>query len=430
VFARGRGLPIAVAASGCEIVDAEGRRYLDGCGGAIVVNLGHGDPVVMSALRTAANEGAVDYVHATQFSTSLLEHYASELASVVPVDDAHVYPVSGGSEAIETALKLARAFHLARGDSGRHVVISRRGSYHGNSRGALDVSGREPIRQPYLPWLGQAIHVSPAYPYRVETSGAALAEELDNTILRVGPKRVAAFVAEPIAGAALGACLPPDDYWPAIEQVCHAHGVLLIADEVMTGFGRTGTWFACDHWGVRPDVLVAGKGASNGMWPIGLAVASGRVHDAVQASGGFVHGFTWSHHPIGARIGIAVLQRLGSDGLINRSAVSGAVLHSLLRNALQDSPIVGDVRGRGLFAGIELVSDRETKEPFRREEAIAERVTRAAKDMGLLVYPSTGCVDGVNGDVLNLGPPFIVTNAELETIVERLASSIETTGVP
>lgn len=430
VFERGRDLPVAADAHGCEIVDADGKRYLDGCGGAIVVNVGHRDAAVLAALRDAATDATgvagVDYVHATQFTTAALEQYAAELTPLVPVDNARVYPVSGGSEAIETALKLARAYHLARNQPGRHIVISRRGSYHGNSRGALDVSGREPLRKPYLPWLGKSVHAAAAYPYRDKTSGEHLAAQLDATIDKLGAERVAVFVAEPIAGAALGASVPPDDYWPAVADVCHAHGVLLVADEVMTGFGRTGTWFACDHWGVRPDILVAGKGASNGAWPLGLTIASGAVHDAVDSAGGFVHGFTWSHHPIGARVALAVLQRLRDDGLVERSAKTGAKLHALLADALRDDTHVGDVRGRGLFAGIELVADRDTKAPFPRSARAAERVTRAAKELGLLVYPSTGCADGTNGDIVLLGPPFIVTDAQLETMVERLGTSIST----
>lgn len=431
VFGRGRDLPVAVDADGCEIVDADGRRYLDGCGGAIVVNVGHRDAAVLDALRSAATDPVgVDYVHATQFTSAALEQYAAELAPLVPVDDARVYPVSGGSEAIETALKLARAYHLANRQPGRHIVISRRGSYHGNSRGALDVSGREPLRAPYLPWLGRSVHVAPAYPYRDRATGKELAAQLDATIDDIGASRVAAFVAEPIAGAALGASVPPDDYWPAIAEVCETHGVLLIADEVMTGFGRTGSWFACDHWGVRPDILVAGKGASNGAWPLGLTIASGAVHDRVQSDAGFVHGFTWSHHPIGAQVALAVLRRLRDDQLVERSAASGRTLHALLADAIGGLDHVGDVRGRGLFAGIELVADRATKKPFPRRERAAERVTATAKELGLLVYPSTGCVDGINGDVIMLGPPFIATDAELETIVTRLATAITALDSP
>jgi adenosylmethionine-8-amino-7-oxononanoate aminotransferase len=306
------------------------------------------------------------------------------------------------------------------------VVIARRGSYHGNSRGALDVSGREPLRAPYLPWLGRSVHVAAAYPYRDPMTGAQHAAALDQTIREIGAEHVAAFVAEPIAGAALGACAPPNDYWTAMSTVCRTHGVLLLADEVMTGFGRTGSWFASEHWGLRPDILVAGKGASNGTWPFGLTIASGAVHEAVESTGGFVHGFTWSHHPIGARVALAVLRRLRDDRLVRRSAVAGRTLHALLADALADLDHVGDVRGRGLFAGIELVADRATREPFPRSDRAAERVTRAAKDLGLLVYPSTGCADGVDGDVILLGPPFIVTDDQLETIVARLATAIAT----
>jgi adenosylmethionine-8-amino-7-oxononanoate aminotransferase len=427
VFARGRDLPTAVDAEGCEIVDAGGRRYIDACGGAIVVNVGHRDPAVLDALRGAAeDQTAIDYVHATQFTSAAIEQYASELAWFLPVDEPRVYPVSGGSEAIETALKLARAYHLARGEPDRHVVIARRGSYHGNSRGALDVSGRQPLRVPYLPWLGKSVHVAAAYPYRDPMTGAAHAAALDATIREIGAEHVAAFVAEPIAGAALGASLPPNDYWTAVSAVCRAHGVLLIADEVMTGFGRTGAWFACEHWGVRPDILVAGKGASNGAWPLGLMIASGAVHDTVLADGDFIHGFTWSHHPIGARVALAVLRRLRDDRLVDRSAAAGRTLHTLLTGAIGDLEPVGDIRGRGLFAGIELVADRATQRPFSRDYRAAERVTRAAKDLGLLVYPSTGCADGIDGDIILLGPPFVVTDAQLETIVERLAAAIAT----
>src|SRR6266511_4262826 len=306
----GRDLPRAVWAEGCRIWDSEGRTYLDAAGGALVVNLGHGDPEVLRAMAEQA--GRISYAHGTQFTTESLEAYAAELAPLLPFDDPRIYPVSGGSEAIETALKLARTYHLARGDDGRHKVIARWGSYHGNTRGALDASGREPLRRPYEPWLGQALHVPAVYEYRCpmpahpDACGAAHAEALDRAIAEAGPESVAAFIAEPVAGATLGAAVPPDDYWPAIAEVCRRHGVLLIADEVMTGFGRTGRWFGCDHWGVRPDILVAAKGASSGYWPLGLAVASGQVHDAIPA-GDFTHGFTYSHHAVGAAVGRAVL---------------------------------------------------------------------------------------------------------------------------
>jgi adenosylmethionine-8-amino-7-oxononanoate aminotransferase len=430
VFSRSpRELPVAVRTEGAWIEDADGRRYLDAAGGAIVVNLGHGDPEVVRALSEQA--GRVDYVHGTQFTTEVLEAYAVELAAVLPMDSPRVYPVSGGSEAVETALKLARAYHLARGDSGRHRVIGRWGSYHGNTRGALDVGGKEPLRRPYEPWLGLAAHVTPPYEYRCSLDGhpngcgAAHAEELDRAILEAGPETVAAFIAEPVAGATLGAAVPPDDYWAGISDVCRRHGVLLIADEVMTGFGRTGRWFGVDHWGVRPDILTAGKGASSGYWPLGLCVASGEVHDAVVANG-FVHGFTYSHHAVGAAVGRAVLQRLRDGDLVERSRDLGERLLKDFTTALSGSPHVGDVRGLGTMIGMELVRDRHTKEPFRREDKATERVVGAAKENGLLLYSSTGCADGTNGDLVMIGPPFTLTDDEADLLVERTATAIAT----
>ncbi|MFL5797096.1 MAG: aspartate aminotransferase family protein [Actinomycetota bacterium] len=420
---------MAVRAEGAWIEDASGKRYLDAAGGALVVNLGHGDPDVVRVLSEQA--GRVDYVHGTQFTTEVLEAYADELAEVLPLNSPRVYPVSGGSEAIETAFKLARAYHLARGETSRHRIVARWGSYHGNTRGALDASGREPLRRPYEPWLGQAIHVPAAYEYRCpvpahpDGCGAAHAEALDRAIVEAGPDTVAAFVAEPVAGATLGAAVPPDDYWPAIAEVCRRHGVLLIADEVMTGFGRTGRWFGCDHWGVRPDILTAGKGASSGYWPLGLCVASGKVHDTVMESG-FVHGFTYSHHAIGAAVGRAVLAKLRDGGLVERSRALGERLLKELTAGLADLPPVGDVRGLGTMIGVELVRDRSTKKPIPRADRAAERVVAAAKSDGLLLYSSTGCADGTNGDLVMVGPPFTLTDDEADLLVERTAAAIAT----
>ena len=314
VFSRvlGRTLPVVSRAEGALIWDTDGRRYIDGAGGAIVVGIGHGRAEVARAI--ADQSARVAYAHGTAFTSEPLEGYADALAPLLPMDDARIYPVSGGSEAVETALKLARAYHLARGEPGRHRIIGRRSSYHGNTLGALDASGREPLRRPYDPWLGRATHVSAAYEYRCALPdhprgcGAALADELDAAIVREGPGTVACFIAEPVAGAALGAAVPPDDYWPAVREVCDRHGVLLIADEVMTGFGRTGTWFGSDHWDLRPDILTAGKGTSSGYWPLGLTACSGAVFETV-ASAGFTHGFTYSHSVAGAAAGLAVLGR-------------------------------------------------------------------------------------------------------------------------
>jgi adenosylmethionine-8-amino-7-oxononanoate aminotransferase len=423
-----RELPTAVSAEGVWITDADGRRYLDAAGGAIVTNLPQGDADVLLAMSEQATRAA--YVHGTAFTTDALEIYADELAEVLPMDDPRVYPVSGGSEAVETALKLARAYHLARGDASRHKIVARRGSYHGNTRGALDASGREPLRRPYLPWLGQTVHVSAPYEYRCELPdhptgcGARLAEELDRTIETEGPSSVAAFIAEPIVGATLGAAVPPPDYWPAVADVCRNHGVLVIADEVMTGFGRTGAWFGVDHWSVRPDILVAGKGASSGYWPLGLTVASGEVFEPVRQRG-FVHGFTYSHSAVGAAVGRAVLRRLRDDALVDRSRDVGFAIKEGLRDALVDCLIVGDVRGMGLMIAVELVRDRATKAPFPRSDRVTERVLEAARERELLLYPSTGCADGVDGDLVMIGPPFTISEEESDTLVERMTDAIE-----
>ena len=429
VFPRvlGRDLPVAVRAEGCSIWDADGKRYLDAAGGAIVVGIGHGDQAVVRAMTEQASN--ITYAHGTQFTSEALETYAAELAPLLPMDEPRIYPVSGGSEASETAFKLARAYHLARGDDRRHKVIARWGSYHGNTRGALDASGRAPLRRPYLPWLGQAVHVPAPFEYRCPNPGHPSgcgpwhAERLDETILSEGPETVACFIAEPVAGATLGAAVPSDDYWPAVQEVCRSHGVLLIADEVMTGFGRTGTWFACDHWGLRPDILVAGKGASSGYWPLGLTVCAGEVFETIRPKG-FVHGFTYSHSPVGAAVGLAVLHKLREDGLIEASRDKGELLLKELRAKLEDNLNVGDVRGLGLMIGIELVEDRETKQPFPRSATVTERTVAAAREAGLILYSSTGCADGTDGDLIMLGPPFVITDEELSEVVELTALSL------
>jgi adenosylmethionine-8-amino-7-oxononanoate aminotransferase len=425
----GRTLPIVDRAAGTTIWDTSGRAYLDAAGGAVVVNVGHGRRSVAEVM--AAQAARVAYVHGTSFSSESLEAYAAEVGPLLPVDAPAIYPVSGGSEATETALKLIRAYHLARGEEGRQVVIARWGSYHGNSLGALDLSGRRPLRRPYEAWLGRFRHVSAAYPYRAGDPGAhalgtaaELAAELERTIEAAGPGTVAAFVAEPIVGATLGAVAPPDGYWPAIAEVCRRHGVLLVADEVMTGFGRTGRWFGMDHWGTRPDIVLAAKGATSGYWPFGFVAAAGHVFDAV-AQGGFVHGFTFSHSIVGAAVAREVLRILREEDLVAASAASGERLLALVRERLGEHPHVGEVRGRGLMVGIEFVAERETRAPFPRGRRIIEAVVGAARERGVLVYSGTGSANGVDGDLVLLGPPFVVTDDEIGRIVEELAGAIE-----
>ena len=430
-------LPVAARAEGATIWDSAGRAYLDAAGGADVVGIGHGRESVARVMAEQA--GRVAFAHGTAFTSEPLERYAVALAPHLPLDDPAIYPVAGGSEAMESALKLARAYHLARGETERWIVIARWGSYHGNTLGALDLSGRKPLRRPYEAWLGRFRHVSAAYPYRAGDPGSnalgdagELADELDGAIEAAGPGTVAAFVAEPIVGATLAAAEPPVGYWPAVAEVCRRRGVLLIADEVMTGFGRTGRWFGMDHWGIRPDILVGAKGATSGYFPFGLVAASGAIRDAVLDGGGFVHGFTYSHHVVGSAVAGEVLRILEDERLVEASAAKGDRLKSLLVDRLGGHPNVGEIRGRGMLLGLELVADRETRAPFARAERVTERVLRAGREAGVLLYSGTGLADGTNGDAIVLGPPFVVTDDELVAIADRLTAAVEevTEAVP
>jgi adenosylmethionine-8-amino-7-oxononanoate aminotransferase len=424
-------LPVAVEAHASTVIDSTGREYLDAAGGAIVVNVGHGRRSIADALADQA--GRLTYAHGSAFTTEPLEAYAREIGVHLPLDGPAIYPVSGGSEAIETALKLARAYHLARGEADRWIVVSRWGSYHGNTLGALDLSGRRPLRRPYEGWLGRFRHVSAAYPYRAgdpdsHALGDAdeLAAELERTFEAAEPRSIAAFVAEPIVGAALGAVVPPEGYWPRIAEICRSHGVLLVVDEVMTGFGRTGRWFGVDHWGVRPDLLVAAKGATSGYWPFGFVAATDDIHAAVTGgAGGFTHGFTYSHAPAGAAVAREVLRIIEAEDLVSASAEKGARLLELLEGRLGTHPNVGEIRGRGLLVGLELVADRSTRVPFPRAGRLTEAIVRGARLRGVLVYSGTGNADGVNGDTILLGPPFVVTDEELIRIVAALGDAVD-----
>ena len=406
----------------------DGKQYLDASSGALVVNVGHDDSRVTAAIYRQM--AAISYAHPSAFTSDIGERYAAALATRLPMDDPVIYPVSGGSEAVETALKAARAFHLSNGEPDRSVVIGRELSYHGNTRGALDVSGREALRAPYRPWLTHAGRAPGVLEYRCPNPSHPLqcaewhATELEAEIARIGPEFVAAFIAEPVGGAASGAAVPPEGYWDAVMKVCDSHGILLIADEVMTGFGRTGRWFASEHFGIRPDIMTMAKGAAGGYWPLGLCALSGRVAAAVTESG-FVHGFTFSHHPVGAAAGMAVLQRVDELRLVQAAETRGSALMKTMQATLALNEHVGDIRGIGLMIAVELVADRAEKTPYPRSANVAARVTRLARDLGLIVYPSTGTAGHGEGDILLIGPPLVISDLDLDNLVSMLSQTLE-----
>jgi adenosylmethionine-8-amino-7-oxononanoate aminotransferase len=420
--------PIVARGEGVYLFDTEGHRYLDASGGALVVNVGHGVEEIVQALAYQARR--VAFAHGTQFTSEALEAYAAALGRVSPIPDPWIYLVSGGSEVVETALKLARQVCVARGEPGRYKLIARWGSYHGATLAALSASGRTSLRRPYAPLLIDVAHIPPAYCYRCpfeeqdSPCRLACAEALEAEILRQGPETVAAFIGEPVVGATLAAAVPPPEYWPRVREICDRYGVLLIADEVMTGFGRTGRWFAVDHSHVVPDILVTAKGASGGYYPLGVLLARSELVAAIRhGPGDFAHGFTHANGVLGATVGLAVLRYLQAHDLVTASARLGAVLLRELES-LRELPAVGDVRGLGLMAGVELVADRASKRPYPRRQKVAERVQAAALARGVNVYLGTGMADGLDGDAILVGPPFIITEQQIGEIQAALRESI------
>ena len=420
----GHARPKIARGEGIYLFDENGKRYIDGSGGPLVVNVGHGRFQAIAAMHEQAQ--AVAYAHAIMFTSEPVERFSAELARIVPLPQARFFFLSSGSEVVEAAIKLARQIQMARGKNGRHLIISRWGSYHGLSLGALSASGRVGMRRPYLEMMRDMPHIDPPYPYRDPSSGVVAADRLEAAILKAGPDKVAAFLAEPISGAGLGAIVPPDDYWPRIRQICDKYGVLLIADEVLVGLGRTGKMWGLDHWSVRPDIMVTSKGLAGGYFPLGFAAASGDDVEQIRRTlGDFNHGGTFSHHAVGAAAGLATLQIIQKENLVANAADVGAYLGQKLRHTFSEHPHVGDVRGRGLFWALELVQDRETKRPFPAERHLAWDIWERAFDLGLIVYYAQGCADGVNGDLVMLGPPLIVDRGQVDEMVGLLAQAFQ-----
>lgn len=409
--------------AGALLWDREGRRYIDGSGGAVVVNIGHGRSEVVSAMSRQATAAA--YVHGTHFTSDVIEEYARRLAAYTPGDCNRLYLVSGGSEANETAIKLARAYHLATGSRSRHKVIRRSVSYHGNTLATLSLSGRPGLRAPYEAMLQRTPQTYAPFCYHCPLQKSypecdvVCVDDLDTVIQREGPETVAAFMAEPIIGASAGAAVPPEAYARRAREICTTHGVLYIDDEIMTGFGRTGRWFAIEWAEVAPDIMTCGKGMAGGYVPAGAVLASDRIVAEVAKAGGFTHGFTFSHNPVTAAACLTTLEILEHEHLVDRARAMGEKLLGLV-HGLERHPHVGDVRGRGLMAGIEIVADKARRHPFARSDKRAEAVAERAFERGLITYPSGGCADGSNGDVIMIAPPFVVSEDELEEIVRIL----------
>jgi adenosylmethionine-8-amino-7-oxononanoate aminotransferase len=415
--------PQVAYGDGIYLFDSDGKRYVDGSGGPLVVNVGHGRSEVVDAMQKQA--AAAAYAHAIMFTSEVVETYSARMAAYMPFADPRFFYLSSGSEVVEAAVKLARQIQMARGNRNRHITISRSASYHGMTLGALAISGRPGLRTPYMGMLANQPRIIHPYPYRDDSSGIESADRLEEAILAYGPENVSAFIAEPISGASLGAVLPLDDYWPRIREICDQYGVLLIADEVLVGMGRTGKWWGIDHWGVIPDILVASKGTAGGYMPHGFVAAQHSDVELIRAElGDFNHGGTFSHHPVAAAAALAVLELYERDDLVRNSAEMGTILGNKLQEALGDHPNVGDIRGRGLFWGIEFVQHRETKAPFPASRHLAWDIWQQAFDRGLIVYYSQGCADGVNGDIIMVGPPLIIEEQQIDELVSILAEAV------
>jgi adenosylmethionine-8-amino-7-oxononanoate aminotransferase len=423
--------PVAVGGQGVEMIDSKGRRYLDACGGAAVSCLGHQHPDVVAAIHAQVDKLA--YAHTGFFTTEVAERLADRLVADAPTGLDHVYLVSGGSEAMEAALKLARQYHVERGEPERSVFIARRQSYHGNTLGALAVGGNEWRRRQFAPLLIDVAHVTPCFEYRERRAEETqdqftdrLIAELDAAIEQVGAERVIAFCAETVVGATSGAVPPTPGYFRRVREVLDRHGILLIADEVMCGMGRTGTLYACEQEGAVPDLVAIAKGLGGGYQAIGAVLAHQRVVDAVQrGSGVFQHGHTYLGHPVAAAAALAVQNVIARDRLLDAVRARGTQMMQALRAALGDHPNVGDIRGRGLFVGVEFVEDRASKRPFDPARRLHARVKAAAMDQGLMVYPMGGTIDGARGDHALLAPPFIVTEQEIDEIVRRFTHAAQ-----
>ena len=424
-------LPIAAGGDGVYIIDKDGNRYLDACGGAAVSCLGHSHARVIDAIKQQLDR--VAFAHTSFFTSEPSEELADFLVQRAPEGIEHVYFVSGGSEAIEAALKMARQYFVESGESQRSKFIARRQSYHGNTLGALAVSGNQWRRKQFEPILIDVEHISPCYQYRDQKDGESeldyglrVANELDEKIQEMGAENVIAFVAEPIVGATSGVLVPVPGYFKRIREICDQHGILLILDEVMCGMGRTGSLFACEQEGVRPDIVTVAKGLAAGYQPIGATLCSAEIYNRFrEGSGLFQHGHTSIGHATACAAALAVQQTIEDDGLLDNINTMGNALDQSLRQRFGDHPFVGDIRGRGLFRGLELVADRASKAPLPYSLSIHSSIKRHAMARGLACYPGGGTIDGQQGNHILLAPPYIIDRSHVAEITEKLGDAVD-----
>jgi len=423
--------PKIVRGEGCWLIDERGKRYLDAVGGAYVANLGHSNPHIADSIAEQCRQ--FGYLSGTMFTHGPVENLADELAETLPGDLSKLYFLCSGSEAVEAALKLARQYWVEQGRPSKHKIIALSPGYHGSTLLALSASAREAHKAPFKPWLVDVHRIPASYPYRCECGGrgpacpVCSAAVLEEAIEQLGADTVAAFIAEPVGGSSTGASTPRPDYFKRVREICDRHDVLFIADEVLVGVGRTGTWWAIEPYDVAPDIMTFGKGISGGYAALSGIAAGQRIVDTIaEGSGSFVHAQTFSHHPVACAAGVATMRYLKKHKLVERCAQMGRVLHDRIR-LLGDLPHVGDVRGRGLLAGIEFVEDKSSRSPFPRSLKFAERFADAALDAGLTVWPNVGHADGVNGDLVMVAPPFIITEQEIAEIVGRFTMALAKT---
>jgi len=426
-----KNFPVASRGEGCWIIADDGRRFLDASGQAAVVSIGHGVPEIGRAMAEQSTQ--IAFAHTSQFHNAPAEKLAERLLAMAPPnfrDGGRVYFTSGGSEATETAIKLARQFHLESGNRDRYRVLSRRQGYHGSTLGAMSVSGNVARRAPYEPLLTEWGHIAPCFCYHCPFEKTfprcelACADDLDTYARGNNSDSVSAFIFEPVAGATLGAAAPPEGYAARVAEICRKNGILLIADEVMTGMGRTGKPFAVQHWGTEPDMILVGKGIAGGYAPLGAVLVSARVIEAFEhGSGAFMHGFTYQAHPVSTAAGNAVLDYLEAHRLFARVDAAGQNLRGAV-DPLLSHPNVGDVRGLGLLLGVEFVQDKTTREPFAKEQNIAEKIRQACLEENVLTYPTQGCVNGMRGDHILLAPPFTISPEECALTGRALQSAV------